>query len=340
MKVTSKRRLPEIIGAGPGRTGSTWLHRVLEGHVDLPHGVKETQFFSNFYDKGIDWYARHFRYATGKRPVAEICPNYFFKTEALERIKTHIPDCRIVTTMRDPVDRLYSKYKLVRHSAGARDGTLEETLKAWPSMGSGNRYAFHLKEWFEKFGRENVLVTLYDELRTEPQKYLNRVTEFIGVDRIALSEKPQISDDVNAFVRAPKNRRLARKATRFMFWLQGHQAYGVINLFDRAGVWEFCAGRGKPFPRLTAEEDARLREHFGPEVDALEELLKVDLSVWKKPRERTPLIQQSMFRMTFLRLALMGVLGGLLALGMIQTAVSPTNPFDELTPQSAPFYRL
>ncbi len=36
----------------------------------------------------------------------------------------------------------------------------------------------------------------------------------------------------------------------------------------------------------------------------------------------------------------MAVLGGLLALGMIQTAVSPINPFDELTPQSEPFYRL
>ena len=285
MSATIKRRLPEIIGAGPGRTGSTWLHRVLEGRVDLPYGVKETQFFSNFYDKGIVWYARHFRYATGERPVAEICPNYFFKTEALDRIKIHIPDCRIITTMRDPVDRLYSKYKLVRHSAGARDGTLEETLKVWPSMGSGNRYAFHLKAWFKNFGRENVLVTIYDELRADPQKYLNRVTEFIGVEQIALSERPHISDDVNAFIRAPKNRRLARRATRLMFWLQGHQAYGVINLLERAGVWEFCSGRGKPFPQLTPEQDARLRERFLPEVETLEEMLMIDLSAWKKPRE-------------------------------------------------------
>ncbi len=94
MSKSSPRRLPEIIGAGPGRTGTTWLHRVLEGRVDLPYGVKETQFFNTFYDKGIDWYAHHFRYATGDRKIAEICP-YFFHPLAPDRIKAHIPNCRI-----------------------------------------------------------------------------------------------------------------------------------------------------------------------------------------------------------------------------------------------------
>ena len=112
MSQSSPRRLPEIIGAGPGRTGTTWLHRVLEGSVDLPYGVKETQFFNTFYDKGIDWYAHHFRYATGDRKIAEICP-YFFHPLAPERIKTHIPNCRVITTLRDPVDHAFSAYKLV-----------------------------------------------------------------------------------------------------------------------------------------------------------------------------------------------------------------------------------
>jgi hypothetical protein len=257
---------------------------VLEGHVDLPYGVKETQFFSHFYDKGIDWYARHFRYASGEHRVVEICPPYFFKIEALERIKTHIPKCRVIATMRDPVDRLYSIYKLMRHSAAARRGTFEETLNAWPSMGGANRYAFHLKTWFEKFGRENVLVTIYDELRVEPQKYLNRVTDFIGVEQIALSKRPQIRDDVNAFQRAPKNRRLARRANAFAYWLRGHQAYGVIELLERSGVWDFCYGRGDLYPPLTPEQDARLRARFLPEVEALEEMLLIDLTAWKKPR--------------------------------------------------------
>jgi len=340
MSTPIKRRLPEVIGVGPGRTGSTWLHRVLEGHVDLPYGIKETQFFSTFFYKGIGWYERHFRYATGERKIVDICP-YFFKGEARDRIKAFIPDAKIITTMRDPVDRLYSMYKLLRHSGTARRGTFEDTLKGWPSMAGGNRYAFHLKAWFDTFGRDNVLVTIYDELRAEPQSYVNRVTDFIGIERISLAEKSHLSDETNSFALAPKNRKLARRATALKYWLRGQQAYRVVSLLERAGVWEFCGGRGDPFPTLTLEQDARLREHFLPEVEALEEMLKLDLSAWKKPREpRRVSVKRATLRGEYLRLALMGVLGGLLAMGMIQAAVSPTNPFDELTPQSAPFYRL
>ena len=196
-------------------------------------------------------------------------PATSFEPEARERIKTHIPNCKIIITMRDPVDRLYSMYKLLRHTAAAGRGTFEETLNLWPSMAKGNRYASHLQGWFDLFGRENVLVTMYDELRSDPQQYLNRVTGFVGIDRIALSDRPRIRDDVYAFYRAPRNRRLARKAWRMKHWLKGRQAYGVINLLERAGVWQFCAGRGEPFPPLTPEQDARLRERFLPEVEAL-----------------------------------------------------------------------
>ncbi|HEV2170561.1 MAG TPA: hypothetical protein VGR40_06420, partial [Candidatus Binatus sp.] len=58
----------------------------------------------------------------------------------------------------------------------------------------------------------------------------------------------------------------------------------TIDLLDRAGVWNFCHGRGELFPRLTPDQDQRLRARFLPEVEALEALLKIDLSAWKKPR--------------------------------------------------------
>ena len=92
---------------------------------------------------------------------------------------------------------------------------------------------------------------------------------------------------------------------------------------------------------IAAEQDARLRERFLPEVEALEEMLMIDLSAWKKPREpRRVSVERTAVRGQYVRVVAMAVLGGLLALGMIQTAVSPINPFDELTPQSEPFYRL
>jgi hypothetical protein len=285
-------RLPDVIGIGPPRTGSTWLYNALRDSVDMPAGVKDTHFLDYFDQKSIEWYADHFRYATGKRNIVEICPGAFFKPRAREIIKTHIPRCKIVATMRDPVDRTYSVYKLLRRYGWVRSGTFDEILNAWPNLGAGNRYASHLKTWFESFGRENVLVTIYDELRSDPQTYLNRVCDFISVDRIVLAPRSDLGDDVNSFARAPENRRFARRATAVINWLNGHKAYRALNALERAGVWEFCQGRGEIYPRLTPEQEERLRERFMPEVEALEELLAIDLSAWKMPRAR-PEIENS-----------------------------------------------
>ena len=280
-------RLPDVIGIGPPRTGSTWLYNALRDSVDMPAGIKDTHYLDYFDQKSIEWYADHFRYATGKRKIVEICPGVFFKPQARELIKTHIPRCKIVATMRNPVDRTYSVYKLLRRYGWVRSGTFDEILNTWPNLGAGNRYASYLKTWFESFGRENVLVTMYDELRSDPQIYLNRVCDFISVDRVVLAPRSDLGDDVNSFARAPENRRLARRATAMINWLNSHKAYRVLNALERAGVWEFCQGRGEIYPRLTAQQEERLRERFMPEVEALEELLSIDLSAWKMPRTRS-----------------------------------------------------
>ncbi len=107
-------RLPDFIGVGPGRTGTTWLHEVLKGRVNLPAGIKETDFFTTNYNKGIEWYAHHFRDADRVRPTGEVNP-YFGFPEAAERIALHIPRCKIICSFRNPVERIYSAYKLWRH---------------------------------------------------------------------------------------------------------------------------------------------------------------------------------------------------------------------------------
>lgn len=277
-------RLPDVIGIGPPRTGSTWLYKVLRDVVDMPKGVKDTRFFDHFFEKGIEWYADHFRYATGDRKIVEICPGIFFRPQARELIKTYIPDCKVFVTLRNPVDRTYSVYKLLRHYGWVRRGTFDEILNAWPHLAGGNRYAAHLEGWFESLGYENVLITMYDELRDEPQTYVNQVCDFIGIGRVGLAQRADLGGEVNSFARAPKNHRLARRATAVNDWLKSHRAYGVQSALERAGVWEFCQGRGEIYPRLTPGQEERLRVRFLPEVEALEKLLGMDLSAWEKPR--------------------------------------------------------
>jgi hypothetical protein len=76
---TKHRRLPDFIVVGPPRTGTTWLDRVLRGHVELPADLKETQFFAWNFGLGINWYAAFFRNCDPLSLAGEIAPTYFDK---------------------------------------------------------------------------------------------------------------------------------------------------------------------------------------------------------------------------------------------------------------------
>jgi hypothetical protein len=275
------QRLPDFIGIGPARTGTTWLHHALAPGVVLPHRTKETSFFSSRYGLGIEWYAWHFRSAGPGSVAGEICP-YFADARVPERIAKHIPGCRIICTVRDPVERAWSYYRMRRYFGTTRL-SFEESLTAQPNIAEGSRYAFHLTNWFQRFGRESILITFYDELHDNPQAYLDRICGFIGIAPIRLQQAQGAKRAVNSIERPARNRQRARKAQRWLGNLRDYRAYRTIDLLDRLGFWDFSFGGGEPFRALDPEVERRVRERFRPEVVALEDLIGVDLSRWKLP---------------------------------------------------------
>ncbi|MGH7948896.1 MAG: sulfotransferase domain-containing protein, partial [Candidatus Binataceae bacterium] len=235
--------LPDFLGIGPARTGTSWLHEVLAPHVCLPYRIKETGFFNRNYSKGIEWYANHFRRCPAGRPLAEICP-YFAAPNAPGRIAQHMPAAKIVCTLRDPVDRAYSYWRLMRRYVWTRL-EFEQALDRHRQPADANRYAFHLARWFDRFGRDRVMVTFYDYLRADPQRFLDPITDFVGLDRVNLARVSVSDEGRNAAERAPRNRKLAQNARHVLFWLEERRAIPVIDFFERAGVWRFCFERGE-----------------------------------------------------------------------------------------------
>jgi hypothetical protein len=276
------QRLPDFIGVGPGRTATTWLDEVLRPHTCLPHGVKETHFFSRHYDRGIEWYATHFRLCDGKRPVGEMC-GYFSFPQAPTRIRRHMPDCRIIVTARDPVERIYSHYKMMRRYAFTTR-SLMETLERDPMLSAGSRYAEHLPRWFETFGRERVLVTFHDDLRDDPGKFIDAICGFIGIARIDLSTQQIRTEAVHTFERAPRSARLARYGRKLRNWLRDRRAERTIDALGRAGMWALCFGGGEPYGPLPVDVEDQLRERFRADVEQLERLCARNLAAWKVAR--------------------------------------------------------
>lgn len=278
----SSPRLPDFIAVGPQRTGTTWLHKVLGGHVGLPT-IKETDFFSKHYDRGLEWYRAFFGNCAANLPMGEIDPNYFGIVEVCERIAHHIPHAKIIVTLRDPVERAYSSYRIMRRDAWTRVG-FEETVARNNVIRESSRYSFHLKNWWDHFGRDRVIVLMYENLEADPQAFLDRICAFIGIARIVVEGSALATERVNTVTHAPRSRRIAQNARNARDWMRVHRWHRAIDVLDKAGVWRYCFGGGEEFQSMDPQVEARLREHFRPEVEALEELLGRDLSAWKGVR--------------------------------------------------------
>lgn len=279
MGIAYNRRLPNFIAVGPQRTGTTWLYEALREHVGLST-IKETDFFLKNYGLGLDWYLKSFPAYPPEIPIGEIDPNYFGSDLARERIARHIPDCKIICTFRDPVDRAWSCYRVLRRDAWTRVG-FEQTLASNALVREGSRYAHYLARWRATFGKEHLLVCLYDDLVASPQKFLDPICDFIGIPRIAAESTRLWSERVNAVTEGPRSRRLAQNARNARDWLALHRCDRTIRFLERAGVWRFCFGGGEVFAELDPEVGAKLREQLRPEIVALEEMIGRDLSAWR-----------------------------------------------------------
>jgi hypothetical protein len=278
-------RLPDFIAVGPPRTATTWLHEVLKGHVCLPADRKETDFFTRFYDRGMDWYADYFRHCEGGMPVGELSPMYFASPQARERISKHLPECKIICSFRDPVERAYSNYRLLRRNAFTKVD-FERAATTRGDLLESSRYGTHLKEWFDTFDGERVLVLIYDDLESNPQVFLDSVCDFIGVARFSISASPVGAERVHTVKTQPPNRRLAKIARDVVAWFVTRRYHRAANLVRQSRVIQYMLEGGDPFPPLDAEVAQRMREYYRPEVEKLERLIGRDLSLWKLSRER------------------------------------------------------
>ncbi|MGH7879070.1 MAG: sulfotransferase domain-containing protein, partial [Candidatus Binataceae bacterium] len=272
-------RLPDFIAVGPVRTGTTWLDSIFRGHVGLPARIKETQFFGWRYELGIDWYARHFQ-ACREPVVGEFAPTYFYDAGARARIIEQIPRCKIICTLREPVARIYSHYQLWRKLAIVK-GTFAEELERNPQLLARIHYTPHVRAWQERFGRENLLVLIYEDSRHERQGYIDRICGFIGVPSLNLETTAGDRRMLAHFERAPRSRQLARRARQLKDALEVRGWLRTLNRIEP--LLEACMSGGAPFPPLDAELAMRLRARCAPDLAELGKLLGRDLSIWRAP---------------------------------------------------------
>lgn len=180
---------------------------------------KESHFFDidwNFH-KGINYYARRFEDdgASGA-PALDATPDtlaFAHRVHGIYQLAGCVSAVKIIVILRDPIYRELSLYNHLAFACRRLDSlelsgwhqqvkktdntimTFDEfvrtvTLPALVSnelkdrgLGRSSRYglfANHLREWFELFDRNQILILSYDELQSKPSTLQGRIQVFLG----------------------------------------------------------------------------------------------------------------------------------------------------------------
>lgn len=273
-------RLPDFLGIGAMKAGTTTLHALLATHPDvaLPRHRKEVMFFDRHHGRGVDWYAEHFAHA-GPRRTGEITPGYLHHPEAAARIADLLPDARLFAILRDPVERAHSQFRFfVKEHAYA--GSFEDFLAEHPNALSRGRYAEQLDRFRDRFPDAQLHVLLLEDLRDQPEPTVGAWLAFLGLDpdRLPSTRPPRANESVR-----PRFHAAYAVGRRALGWLYDHDLAWVVDGLKRTGVKRvFLGGRRRddaPFPPMTDATRARLAELYAPDAERLGAWLGRDLAV-------------------------------------------------------------
>lgn len=275
--------LPDFLGLGAQRAGTTWLDHVLRCHPEiyLPVRRKEVHYFDQNFHRGTGWYASFFPppdRAAEYRRIGEITPRYLFEPRAPERIARLLPNCRMIVLLRNPVTRLYSQYGLHVRDLGERRA-FGEFASAHPEAFERGLYSRQLSRYFALLERSRFLIVIYEEVMARREEAIDALASFLEVDPAPLHAGAHRGRINAAYV--PRLPRLRAAARRFGSSLRARGADHWVNFAKRLGA-STLFGR-KALPPLALEERLRLERRYAEEVCRLEELLGRSLGAWRSP---------------------------------------------------------
>jgi hypothetical protein len=189
--------LPDFIIIGVVKAGTTSLHHYFDQHPDVfMTVVKEPNYFSfdenrsahvrqtkKFSVRSQLEYERLFEGAPLDSKKGEASPSYFRSSVAPARIRSTIPDCKVIVSLRNPVDRAYSAY-LMSLRAGAAPIPVDKIEPGRDRWIGGSLYAGPLLNYMKVFDPASFKIVLFDELTDNPRAVMSDLFGFVGVNDV------------------------------------------------------------------------------------------------------------------------------------------------------------
>ena len=272
--------VPTLVGLGPIRSGTTWVHELLFGHSQVATTrMKEVNFFNRHFDEGMSWYADQFRPVTrATRLRADISPFYMMDPTVCDRIARTIRNPILMINLRSPYERVlswYQKYRQEEHPIG----WLASEPKVHAEALEIGLTAAMLEQYADRFGRDRLILVDYADLKQDPVGLAERLQRRLGLE---IETPPSVTREVNASVRyrSAHLRRLAHLGGPVVRKLSPELFYAMKfgPLHDLIFAKQRIVG---PSAEQKISAIGSLREAFEADIGRLEATLGRDLTAWR-----------------------------------------------------------
>lgn len=269
------RVLPNFLWVGMEKAASTWIYDCLQEHpeVFLPPHRSEVHFFDRNYHKGIDFYKSFYKKHRHQKAAGDITPSYIQEPKIASLIASHLPHAKILICLRNPVDRLFSDYLHL-----ARIGQIDLTFDEYsqhPQHLYKSLYYPKVKKYFELFPEDQILIVLFEKIKNNEIKFLQKIYRFLEVDEHFIPQN--IYNQSNRYVN-PRNIRYYRKVMGLLTSLR-HRHNRIIDFFiesiKKTGLKKVLVKEESP-PEMDWQKRKTLSEFFKEDVKKLSQLTRIN----------------------------------------------------------------
>lgn len=192
-----KAVLPNAFIIGVQKAGTTTLDDWLSQHpqVYCYDSLKDVHLFGVVSDEAMNSKFLQEPQAYQQQPIVlQSAVNYIFYPSLLKAIHEKCADAKLIAIIRNPMDRAVSAYsyfkKMLREKREPQEALLYEPkdIYAFSKETSDFTYIEHglyyrqLKQCFDYFKQDQVLVLDYDDLVKKPTELTKKIFDFLSID--------------------------------------------------------------------------------------------------------------------------------------------------------------
>lgn len=192
---------PNLFLVGAPKAGTTSVCMYLKSHpqIFVPE-IKEPNFFLDVGPncptadkiKDKEKYLRLFEKGFEFKYRADCSVSYLHSMETPQMIKNEIDDAKILIILRNPYERLYSHWLMDVREGYQKHNFVDAIKNDIKTTKKGFCYSHmyiecslyyeSVNRYLELFGKQNVLVLLYDDLKVNPKLFVTKILNFLNVD--------------------------------------------------------------------------------------------------------------------------------------------------------------